>query len=124
MKSSSINVNKLANLKGFLNEKYLNPMKCDLSIMKCDLSFMKCNLFLYFVIGAILLFSVLILFFASKYSGMGLLLSTLCLCIIFVVCSLILLNLCISEAPSRLSYITIASAILLTLLIVLLFKKK
>lgn len=117
MESSPISMDKIANLKGFLNEKYLNPMKC-------DLSFMKCNLFIYFVIGAILLFSVLILFFASKYSGIGLLLSTLCLCIIFVVCSLILLNLCVSESPSMYSYITIAGAILLTLVIVLLFKKK
>lgn len=117
METSPVRLDKLNDLKGFLSEKYLNPMKC-------NLSFMKCNLFIYFVIGAILLFSVLILFFASKYSGIGLLISTLCLCIIFVVCSLLLLNLCATEAPSMHSYITIAGAILLTLVIVLLFKKK
>ena len=109
-------LNKLADIKRFFDIKYVNPLKC-------DLSFMKCNLFIYFVIGAILLFSVLLLMFASNYSGVGLLLSTVCLCIIFVVCSLILLNLCLSNAPELYSYITIGGSLLLTLLIVLLFRK-
>ena len=117
MTSPSITIPKLDEVKGFLTEKYLNPMKC-------DLSFMKCNIFIYFVIGSIFLFSALILFFSSKYSGVGLLMSTLCLCVIFVVCSLILLNLCVAKSPTMYSYITIACAFLLTLLIVFLFRKK
>jgi hypothetical protein len=112
----AISIEKLSDMKNFFDKKYLNPMKC-------DLSFMKCNLFIYFVIGAILLFSVLLLMFTSNYSGIGLLTSTICLCIIFMVCSLILLNLCVSDAPGLFSYITIGVSLLLTLVIVLWFRK-
>lgn len=113
---ASIELSKLSQFKNLFSEKYLNPMQC-------NLSFMKCNTVTYFIIGGILLFAVLLLLFANQQSGIKLLLSTVCLCAIFIACSLVLINLCVSNAPGVFSYITIGGAILMTLVIVLAFRK-
>ncbi len=103
-------------LSSFINTDNLNPMKC-------DLSFINCRTFLYYVFGTIMLFAVLILLTANKYSGFSLLMSTLCLCTIFVVCSMVLLNLCSSKSPTIYHYITIGGSILSMLVILLFFSR-
>lgn len=106
----------VSKLKGYMNQQYLNPMKC-------DLSFLKCNYAVYFMVGMIILFLALILFAAHKYSNLSLFIVTLCFGIIFVVCSLLLIHLCSSNSPTMYSYITLGVAILITLLVITFFRK-
>lgn len=113
------NLNKF---KGVVNDavkkvdvKYLNPLQC-------NLSFMNCNMFIYFVIGMIALFTLLLIFMSSRYSKISLLLATLSLCIVFIGCSLLLLNMCILKKPEIYSYITLGCAIFVVIIIFAIFR--
>jgi hypothetical protein len=103
-------------LQGFLTEQYLNPLKC-------DLSFQKCHVALYYVIGMIAFYLLIILFTAHKYSNISLFIVTLCLGIIIIGCSLILLNLCYAGSPSMYSYITLGVSTLLSFMVIVFFRK-
>jgi hypothetical protein len=103
-------------LKGFLTEKYLNPLKCDLSFQKCHIAF-------YYVIGMIALYLLIILFTAHKYSNISLFIITLCLGIIIIGCTLILLNLCYTDSPSLYSYVTLGVSTLLSFMVITFFRK-
>lgn len=103
-------------LQGFLTERYLNPLKC-------ELSFQKCHVALYYVIGMITLYLLVILFTAHKYSNISLFIITICLGVIIIGCALILLNLCYANSPSIYSYITLGVSTLLTFMVIVFFRK-
>lgn len=111
---ASESAEKLSQLVPQIEPKYLNPLQCQ--------PFSKCKLFVYFIIGMIAVFTLLLLFRASKLSKFSLLLSTLCLCIVFIACSLLLLNLCVAGASDILSYITLGVSILVIIIIIMFFK--
>ena len=83
----------------------------------------KCNIFKYFVIAMIIFFVIMFLFRTQGYSKMTLLLSTSCLCVIFMACAYILLKLCHGDHPTIISYVTIAFAVLLIVIVLMTFKK-
>lgn len=119
METPKIDLQKISvnDIKGYFSEKYLNPLKC-------NLSFMNCNMFIYFMIGIIIIFSIFLLFHANKYSGFNLFLSTMCMGMIFAVCSLLLLNICITNSSVIYSYMTLTIGTLLILMLTVFIKKK
>lgn len=109
-------VNTVSDLKQFINNKYLNPLKCDLSLAKCDT-------FIYFAIGMVLLFSAVILFSSHKYSNIGLLITIMCICVISTICSVIILNMCSLKYPPMYSYAVIAFSVALIFVAVFAMRK-
>lgn len=101
----------LFNIKKYLNETFLNPLKCDISGMHCDT-------FYYYVICSIFIMSAFILFYANKYSGFGLLLTVGFLCVIMMSCGIIILNMCKNKSPREYSYITLFCSLLLLIIII------
>jgi len=106
----------LQKLKGFVNEQYLNPLKCEISLDKCRTA-------LYFVVGMVAIYLLTILFSAHKYSNISLFLTTILLCVILFGGFTLLMNLHISNYPPTYEYVTIVGGLLLSLVIVLFFKK-
>jgi phosphoglycerol transferase MdoB-like AlkP superfamily enzyme len=106
---------KLDELLHKVDPKYLNPLQC-------NLSFMHCNAFVYFVIGMVVLFTVWLLFFSSKYSKFSLLLTTVCLGLIFIGCSLLLLNMCALNKPDLYNYIALGCSAIVVLLVLRFFR--
>lgn len=94
-------------VKGFLVPQYLNPLQCSLNIPNL-------HLVLYFVIGMIALFVILFLFKSQNMSKISLLLSTTCLCAIFLVSTMLLVNLCVNNYPDVYNYLSIMGAFILT----------
>lgn len=99
-------------------EQYLNP-----NPLQCNLSFFKCSPFMYYVIGMVAFLMFMFFIYASKVSKGALIISTICHLIIFLACALVLLNLCVSQAPNMYSYIVVGIALLCTSMIVLLFSR-
>lgn len=97
-------------------ENYLNPMKCNISSLNC-------KYVLYFIIMMAVLFAILLLSSDSKYSGISMLLSTICLILIFIMCTLLLMRLCTSNAPDMYSYVTLGSAFVVTILVSYFFRR-
>lgn len=95
---------------------FLNPLKC-------DMSFLKCNYVVYYIGGMILLLTILFILYASKVSRGALIVSAFCHCFIFLACSTILLNLCMSSSPKLFTYFIIGVALLCTSLVIVLFGK-
>lgn len=99
-------------------ESYVNPLNC-------DLSFMKCKTFLYFIVGTILFLAIGTIMYYDSFTGAKFVLSMTCVCALFLVCSLILLNLCLSNPSMKkmYSYITIGIFAALSLIGFLMIKK-
>lgn len=100
-----------------MSSSFLNPLGCDFSL------FSRCNPVFYYIVGMIALLCIMFVLFANKVSRGTLLMSTICHILIFVACSIVLLNLCVSGRVAFFSYVVIAVALLCTFMVVLMFSK-
>ena len=95
---------------------YVNPLNC-------DLSFVNCKTYLYFVVGTILLLTVGMIVYYDSFTGPRMALSLACMCVIFLLCSVVLLNLCKTGNSSLYSYATIGVSALVAVVVFLMLKK-
>lgn len=103
-------------MTSYLTPDYLNPLKCDVSVVNCDW-------YIYYAIAIVIMFTVLFIIYLSKYSKTTLILSTLCHLVLFIMCSIVILNVCSSNASKTLGITVTGISILLTLLLIIFFSK-
>jgi hypothetical protein len=101
-------------VKMLTDKSFYNPMSCKLSVFKC-------KPVTYYIVAMIVILMFLFIAYATKSSRTVLLVSTACHLLIFVLCSLILMNLCNSDSSEYYSYAAIIASAIMTGLIVFIF---
>lgn len=103
-------------VKILTDKSFYNPLKCDLSAFKC-------KPVTYYIVAMVVILTFLFIAYATKSSRTVLLVSTACHLLIFIMCSLILINLC-NSSNEYYSYAVIVASAIMTGLIVFIFNMR